>query len=611
MPTASPLAAQPTDPHSYASRSAGRVDYLALSLTVDFDRQILAGTATWQLANPGGSPDLVLDTRDLVIEAVDALDAAGQPTPAAFSLEPADAVLGQPLRIVLPAGATAVRIAYRTAPTAAALQWLAPAQTAGTQPFLFTQSQAILARTWLPCHDSPGLRFTYEATVRVPAHLLALMSAENPQQLSPSGEYHFRMAQPIPAYLMALAVGELAFAPLGGRTGIYAEPATLPVATHEFADLEKMVAAAEALYGPYRWERYDLLVLPPSFPFGGMENPRLTFVTPTILAGDRSLTSLVAHELAHSWSGNLVTNATWDDFWLNEGFTVYFERRIMEHLYGRDYADMLQVLGSAALHHTIAEIGATSPDTHLHLRLAGRDPDEGLTDIAYEKGCALLLTLEALVGRPRLDAFIKEYFARFSFQAMDTATFLHYLRAELLDAEPGLEARLNLAAWVHGPGLPPNVPAATSSRFAAVDKTLGQLAGGVAAASLLPATADWSSHEWMHFLTGLPASLTTEQLANLDAAFGFTDSGNAEILAAWFPHTLRAGYEPADAAIASFLRHVGRRKFLVPLYRALLATPDGPARARAIYQKARPNYHSVATGTLDALLAVSAPVARE
>ena len=611
MPTASPLAAQPTDPHSYASRSAGRVDHLALSLTVDFDRQILAGTATWQLANPGGSPDLVLDTRDLVIEAVDALDAAGQPTPAAFSLEPADAVLGQPLRIVLPAGATAVRIAYRTAPTAAALQWLAPAQTAGTQPFLFTQSQAILARTWLPCHDSPGLRFTYEATVRVPAHLLALMSAENPQQLSPSGEYHFRMAQPIPAYLMALAVGELAFAPLGGRTGIYAEPATLPVATHEFADLEKMVAAAEALYGPYRWERYDLLVLPPSFPFGGMENPRLTFVTPTILAGDRSLTSLVAHELAHSWSGNLVTNATWDDFWLNEGFTVYFERRIMEHLYGRDYADMLQVLGSAALHHTIAEIGATSPDTHLHLRLAGRDPDEGLTDIAYEKGCALLLTLEALVGRLRLDAFIKEYFARFSFQAMDTATFLHYLRAELLDAEPGLEARLNLAAWVHGPGLPPNVPAATSSRFAAVDKTLGQLAGGVAAASLLPATADWSSHEWMHFLTGLPASLTTEQLANLDAAFGFTDSGNAEILAAWFPHTLRAGYEPADAAMASFLRHVGRRKFLVPLYRALLATPDGPARARAIYQKARPNYHSVATGTLDALLAVSAPVARE
>ncbi|MDB5267096.1 MAG: aminopeptidase, partial [Hymenobacter sp.] len=406
-------AALPTDPHSSAGSSPVRVRHLALALTVDFDQHTLAGTATWHLANPGAAPEFVLDTRDLTIEAVEAFDAAGQATLTDFTLGSPDAILGRALRVTLMPATTAVRIRYRTAPHAAALQWLKPEQTAGTEPFLFTQSQAILARTWLPCQDSPGIRFTYEATVRVPAHLLALMSAENPQALSPTGEYHFRMAQPIPAYLMALAVGDLAFAPLSGRTGIYAEPATLPVATHEFTDLENMVAAAEQLYGPYRWERYDLLVLPPSFPFGGMENPRLTFVTPTILAGDRSLTSLVAHELAHSWSGNLVTNATWNDFWLNEGFTVYFERRIMEHLYGREYADMLQVLGRTALHHTIEEIGAASPDTHLHLALAGRDPDEGLTEIAYEKGCALLLTLESLVGRPRLDAFIKEYFARF------------------------------------------------------------------------------------------------------------------------------------------------------------------------------------------------------
>lgn len=603
MPIPPALTTPPVDPHSYASRSPVRVRHLALSLTVDFDQHILAGTATWQLANPDAGTELVLDTCDLAVESAEALDATGRSIPVRFNLEPTDAVLGQALRVTLPADATAVRIAYRTAPTAAALQWLAPAQTAGTQPFLFTQSQAILARTWLPCQDSPGIRFTYEATVRVPAQLLALMSAENPQQFSPSGEYHFRMAQPIPAYLMALAVGDLAFAPLSGRTGIYAEPATLPIATHEFADLEKMVAAAEELYGPYRWERYDLLVLPPSFPFGGMENPRLTFVTPTILAGDRSLTSLVAHELAHSWSGNLVTNATWDDFWLNEGFTVYFERRIMEHLYGCEYADMLQVLGSAALHTTIAEIGVASPDTHLHLHLAGRNPDEGLTEIAYEKGCALLLTLESLVGRPRLDAFVKKYFARFSFQAMDTASFLHYLRAELLDAEPGLEASLNLAAWVHGPSLPSNAPTVASSRFAVVDRALSKLQNSNAPASLLPATADWSSHEWVHFLHGLPATLTAEQLTGLDAAFGFTNSGNAEILAAWFPLTLRAGYVPADAAVEKFLRHVGRRKFLVPLYRALLATPNGAARARAIYQQARPNYHSVAIGTLDALLA--------
>ena len=603
LPTTAP-ATLPPDPHSYASRSPVQVRHLTLQLTVDFDRHILAGTAIWQLANPGAANELALDTRDLTIETVATLDAAGQLTPAGFHLEAADAVLGQALLIALPAGATAVSIAYRTAPTAAALQWLAPTQTAGSQPFLFTQSQAILARTWLPCQDSPGIRFTYEAQVRVPAHLLALMSAENPQQLNANGEYHFRMSQPIPAYLMALAVGDLAFAPLSNRTGIYAEPATLPVANHEFADLEHMVAAAEELYGPYRWERYDLLVLPPSFPFGGMENPRLTFVTPTILAGDRSLTSLVAHELAHSWSGNLVTNATWDDFWLNEGFTVYFERRIMEHLYGREYADMLQVLGRAALHHTITEIGVANLDTHLHLALTGRDPDEGLTEIAYEKGCSLLLTLESLIGRPRLDTFIKEYFARFSFQAMDTATFLHYLRAELLDQEPGLEDRLQLAAWVDGPGLPPNAPAVTSRRFELVDAALARLKSGTPPGTFRADTTEWSSHEWVHFLHGLPPTLPAGQLAELDASFQFTNSGNSEILTAWFPHTLRAEYEAATPALENFLRHVGRRKFLVPLYRALLAQPDGVARARAIYKEARPNYHSVATGTLDALLAV-------
>ena len=275
----------------------------------------------------------------------------------------------------------------------------------------------------------------------------------------------------------------------------------------------------------------------------------------------------------------------------------------MEHLYGREYADMLQVLGGAALHHTIEEIGVASPDTHLHLRLAGRDPDEGLTEIAYEKGCAFLLTLESLIGRQRLDTFIKGYFARFSFQAMDTATFLHYLRAELLDHEPGLEARLNLAAWVHGPGLPSNAPVVTSRRFDAVDQALAQLKAGTTPASLLPDTTEWSSHEWVHFLHGLSPDLTAGQLAELDGAFHLTTSGNAEILTAWFPHTLRAGYAAATPALEKFLQHIGRRKFLTPLYRALLATPDGPARARAIYAAARPNYHSVATGTLDALLA--------
>jgi leukotriene-A4 hydrolase len=608
--SAAPLA---SDPHSYASLGTHLVRHLRLHLAVDFAQRTLAGTATWLLAEPIktasaahlGEAELVLDTRDLVLESVSLGELADGPA-AVYALTPGDAVLGQALRIPLPAGTTAVSIRYRTTPGAAALQWLVPAQTAGDFPFLFTQSQAILARTWLPCQDSPGIRFSYEATVEVMGpergQLLALMSAENPKQTAADGRYQFRMRQPVPAYLMALAVGRLDFAPLSARTGIYAEPATLARATYEFADLEQMVAAAEQLYGDYRWNRYDLLVLPPSFPFGGMENPCLTFVTPTILSGDRSLTSLVAHELAHSWSGNLVTNATWNDFWLNEGFTVYFERRIMAHLYGSTYADMLQVLGEADLHATIGELGATSPATHLRLHLAGRDPDDGLNDIAYEKGCLLLLTLEQLVGRPRLDTFIKEYFARFSFQSMDTARFISYLTQQLLDPEPGLAERLDLGAWVDGPGLPANAPVAHSVRFEAVAAVLAQFNAGTPAAALVPATASWSSHEWVHFLQGLSPTLPAAELAALDAAFRFTASGNAELLAAWFPLALRAEYAPADAALTQFLLHVGRRKFLVPLYRALLATPNGRARAQEIYRQARPNYHSVATSTLDALL---------
>jgi aminopeptidase N len=588
------------------------VQHLRLHLAVDFTSRTLAGTATWLLAEapagpaPDATAEFILDTRDLQIEHVSLGETADGPA-ADYHLDPTDSVLGQALRIPLSAGTAAVCIAYRTVPEAAALQWLNPAQTAGEHPFLFTQSQAILARTWLPCQDSPGIRFTYEATVEIlgqeRGQLLALMSAENPLATAPDGRYQFRMAQPIPAYLMALAVGRLDCAPLSERTGIYAEPATLARATYEFADLEQMVAAAEQLYGPYGWGRYDLLVLPASFPFGGMENPRLTFVTPTILAGDRSLTSLIAHELAHSWSGNLVTNATWNDFWLNEGFTVYFERRIMERLYGSSYADMLQVLGEAELRDTIVELGPKSPATHLRLNLAGRDPDKGLNDIAYEKGCLLLLTLEQLVGRPRLDTFIKEYFARFSFQSMTTDTFIAYLTEQLLNPTPGLAERLHLAAWIDGPGLPANAPVAHSARFDTVDAALTQLAAGTAPADLQPITMEWSSHEWVHLLQGLPPTLTAADLGALDAAFQFTASGNAEILAAWFPLALRAGYGVADAALENFLRHVGRRKFLVPLYRALLAAPGGRARAQRIYKEARPNYHSVATGTIDALLA--------
>src|SRR5436190_6423239 len=430
------------DVHSFARPDEAVVRHLALNLEVDFERRVLRGIAEVRFEKTPEARRLVLDTHGLTIDRIN-IDGGGEAT---FALGDETPFLGRALTIDVDEDTEVVSIHYETSPDAAAVQWLAPAQTAGGKhPFLFTQSQAILARTWVPCQDSPGIRMTYSATVRVPKELMAVMSAENPVEANDSGVYHFHMPQPIPSYLLALSVGDLAFRRFSDNSGVYAEKPMIEASAYELADTQKMIEAAEKLYGPYRWGQYDILVLPPSFPFGGMENPRLTFATPTILAGDRSLVNLVAHELAHSWSGNLVTNATWNDFWLNEGFTVYFERRIMEAVYGRDYSEMLARLGMQDLEQIVDELGKDSRDTYLLLDLQGRDPDDAATKLAYEKGYFLLRLIEETVGRPAFDAFLRDYFDRHAFQSMTTAQFV----AELRRAFPNVEVEM----WINAPGI--------------------------------------------------------------------------------------------------------------------------------------------------------------
>jgi leukotriene-A4 hydrolase len=592
------MANAPADVHSYAKPAEAVARHLDLDIAVNFDQKVISGKASYQIENLAKGNQIIFDTRGLEIEQVYLGKAQ---TPTTFRLGDEKEHLGRPLIVDIQPETDYVTIQYRTTANADALQWLNPQQTAGKKhPFLFTQSQAILARTWIPIQDSPGIRITYSAKVQVPKELMAVMSAENPQQKNNTGTYTFEMRQAIPSYLMALSVGDMVFKPIGKQTGIYAEPATIDAAVYEFAEMDKMLVAAEKLYGKYRWDRYDLLVLPPSFPFGGMENPRLTFVTPTVLAKDRSLTSLIAHELAHSWSGNLVTNATWDDFWLNEGFTVYFERRIMEEIYGKEYADMLNVLGYQDLEHTLEELGPKSDDTRLKLDLEGRDPDEGLTDIAYEKGNFFLQNIERAVGRERFDQFVNSYFQTFAFQSTNTDLFLDFLRNELIKGNEQLAEQINIEGWVYTPGLPEDHVKPTSSRFAQVEDSFKAWQGGKPAGQLQ--TKDWSSHEWLHFIRMLPEQLTQQQLAELDKAFNFTNSGNSEVLAAWFIHTIRNNYTAADRALDSFLTSVGRRKFLVPLYKALAATPEGRKKAQEVYVRAKPNYHAVSTNTLDAML---------
>ncbi|MBL7983301.1 MAG: M1 family metallopeptidase [Flavobacteriales bacterium] len=585
------------DTHTHASASAARITHLDLDVQVAMDTRTISGTAGYAI-RPNGSDTIFLDTDGLNVAAV---RVDGQPVE--FQLGDST-LLGRALGIPIKRNSKQIAVDYKTTSDAKALQWLSPQQTADRKhPFLFTQGQAILTRTWIPVQDSPGIRFTYNARVKVPAELMAVMSAANPQQRSAEGVYTFSMEQAIPAYLIALAVGDLDFRPLGERTGVYAERSMVEKAAWEFADTERMLEAAEALYGPYRWGRYDVIVLPPSFPFGGMENPRLTFATPTIIAGDRSLTALIAHELAHSWSGNLVTNATWNDFWLNEGFTVYFENRISEALYGESHAGMLQILGRQDLQGTLArlETEGHGADTHLRLHLEGRDPDDGMTDIAYEKGFAFLKLLEAKVGREKFDAFLRGYFDTFAFQSMTTDRFLTYLDEQLLAPN---NVQLDITAWVDGPGLPADAPTPVSDKFTKVDAEVVRWQQGTAAASLN--TKEWSTFEWMHFLRHLPKDLTDAQLNDLDNAFGLTKSGNAEVLAAWLEQCIRNDHDVAYPTLDRFLNTVGRRKFLVPLYTELIATEKGRLMAQDIYRSSRQNYHAVAVRTLDELLAWSA-----
>ena len=419
-----------TDYHSYAQPEKAVTTHLNLNLKVDFEQKQLKGFAQFKIKNNQANK-IVFDTRTLSIEKV---TIGQEEKETSFTLsDNTDIYKGAALTVDIEPTTDLVTIYYATLPDGAdAVDWLEPGQTADKKhPFLFTQGQAILTRTWIPCQDSPGIRITYEATIEVPKELMAVMSASNPQSKNDTGIYNFEMRQPIPPYLLALAVGDLEFAPIGERTGIYAEPSMVEKSVYEFADMEKMLIAAEELYGPYLWDRYDVIILPPSFPFGGMENPRLTFATPTIIAGDRSLTSLIAHELAHSWSGNLVTNATWDDFWMNEGFTVYFERRIMEALYGKDYTNMLALLGYQDLEKSIKDL--EPKDTHLKLALKDRDPDDGMTDIAYEKGSLFLSYLEILAGRENFDQFLKNYFAEYRFKTITTEEFIDYMQKNLLD----------------------------------------------------------------------------------------------------------------------------------------------------------------------------------
>ena len=591
------------DPLSYANYDQVKTRALHLDLKADFTKKTLAGhavlTLDWLDKN---ARRLDLDTRELAISKIEAIDARGRWAPVHYTLDKFDAEKGQALHIDLPRQAPQVRIYYRTAPTASALQWLTPAQTlSGKRPFMFSQSETINARSWAPVQDTPSVRFTYTARIEAPAGLRVVMSADNDPKATGKGGWKFSMPQPIPSYLLAIGIGELEARTLGGRTGVYAEPKRIEAAAYELADTEKMVAAAESLYGPYRWGRYDMLVLPPSFPIGGMENPRLTFLTPTMIAGDRSLVDLIAHELAHSWSGNLVTNASWKHWWLNEGFTTYVTTRILEKIYGEEVATMnLQLEQEEALS-SLAEIPAAKQ------ALITKDPDtssQHYTDdaLAYPKGAWFLRTLEQRAGRDVFDPFLRGWFDQHAFQSVTTEQFVSYLRKNLLERHPKVLSEAELEEWLYGPGIPASATRAVSQRLAALNATRDAwLKGDVKTAQL--ETKNWTATEWMKFLNDIDEKAGAAQLKELDQAFGLSKTGNNEVAFRFYRASANAGYRDIRPAMEAFLMSVGRQKFVVPLYTALRKNPQDKAWAEAVYKKARERYHPATQKSVDKQMA--------
>jgi len=576
------------DPHSYTDLEQGITESIELKLDIDFDRKILSGTIRLHLKAPAeGVFDL--DTRALKINDCRTVEGV----PIQWELGDEDEIFGQRMRLALPADTRDIEINFETTDKSTALDWLEPTQTAGGRlPYLYSQCQPHHARSIFPCQDSPQVRFRYRAELTVPRAFTAVMAAapmgvEEDQQTG-IRRFLFEMPQPIPSYLTAFAVGDIASRDLSDRVRIWAEPEVLEQAAWEFAEVDSMIGVAEGIFGPYAWDRYDMLVMPFSFPYGGMENPRLTFLTPTLLAGDRSLVNVVAHELAHSWTGNLVTNATMEDFWINEGFTVWAERRILEALEGSEYAALHAAIGRNSLNEALERFGKDSPYTRLKTPMEGVDPDEVYSEIPYEKGFLFVSLLENTLGREVWNGVISKYIERFRFQSITTEVLLAFIDEQA----PGLLRRTVAHRWVYEEGIPENAPEFSSPRLEKVQQLGAAFAEGV-----MPddeTAAAWSPEEWQLYLQALGKTISLEGCSELEKRFKLSSSGNYEILVSWLALALRSGDAEVLPRVREVLTKVGRGKFLRPLYSALLGRKEFRDFAAEVFEEMKGRYHTLA-----------------
>lgn len=582
------------DPHSHYDTTQPRACHLRLKWFVDFENHQIHGSVTIELEK-ASEGHLDLDTKAIEIHSIgtqNGLDIA-------YHLGEEDPILGRRLRLELPSDTASVTIHYTTSPEAIALQWFEPEMTLGKRhPFMYSQCQAIHARSIIPCQDTPRVRVSYNAEVTVPEKLSVVMSAGPAGDIQDKEDrtFHFEMPQPIPPYLLAIAVGDLKSRDLSARARVWAEPEMVERAAHEFAEVEQMIETAEELFGPYEWERYDMLVLPPAFPYGGMENPRMTFLTPTVIAGDRSLVDVIAHELAHSWTGNLVTNASMDHFWLNEGFTTWAERRILDALHGEEASALRWAIGQKALDESIERFGNDSPLTKLHTDLRGVDPDDAFSSIPYEKGARFVTAIERHVGREQFGRFIRKYIEAFRFTSITTEEFLTFLNQEL----PGAADAVYAETWLNGTGLPDSAPIFKSEKLNELTSAADAFAEGKRPSA--QQVNSWDSSELLVFLQHLPRELDHESLKWLDESFSLTRRGNYEINVEWLTIAAGSDYEPTFDRIREVLMEVGRMKYLRPLYSALGQHSRTQTLARKIYAQGKALYHSLSRRVIESVM---------
>ncbi|XP_049817242.1 leukotriene A-4 hydrolase isoform X2 [Aethina tumida] len=603
----SELALSPLDPSSFSRPEIAVVTNIFLNLNVNFDKKILSGNVHLSGKKvQDNATELVLDILKLNINSIYDVDTNKQLN---YSIsDPIIEELGSKLTVELPEGKIefTIGIDYETSPDATGLQWLEPSATAGKKhPYLFSQFQPTHARSVLPCQDTPAVKVKYTATISAPSEFTVLMSAIRGEvkELHSGKISHFVQNVPLPSYLIAIAVGVLESRKLGPRSHVWAEKEIIEDCAHEFAETEHQLKTAEEICGPYVWGIYDLLVLPPSFPYGGMENPCLTFVTPTLLAGDRSLANVVAHEIAHSWTGNLITNRNFEHFWLNEGFTVFVERKIKGKLESPQSQDFDAYSHVSELEETINLIGKTSPLTQLVINLKGIHPDDAFSTVPYEKGQTFLRYLEATVGGPeQFEPFLRKYFDTFKYKSIDTDDFKNFFENYFSSVTNIKDINWNL--WLYTPGMPPVIPD--------YDKTLA-----IAADDIVDKFINWKDESPIPISEEVKSKLTTGQLiyilGKLSASeaqpinkleafnklFNLDKVKNSEIKFRWLRICLKAHWEEKVDAVLSWINVVGRMKFVRPLYRDLYNWEASRNKAIENFKQNKHNMMHVSAYTLE------------